>query len=178
VQAVLTTVVVLGSIGLTTSKANAFVVNVGGLDYDVTTFSGSYNDNTSQFNLPPVGVMPWWHDRSMALEFATAVAGSLERPNDGVKGPYFAYNIYWADESVVFAYALGTTADPDAIGDAYAIIYSPPDRVYAAAVPYAGLAAAPGPLPALGAATAFGFSRKLRKRIKSSKGASKADTAV
>jgi hypothetical protein len=36
-----------------------------------------------------------------------------------------------------------------------------------AEVPYANSASVPGPLPILGAAAAFGYSRKLRKRIKS-----------
>jgi hypothetical protein len=40
--------------------------------------------------------------------------------------------------------------------------------VYAQATLFTAPTAAPGPLPALGAAAAFGFSRKLRKRIKHS----------
>jgi hypothetical protein len=36
-------------------------------------------------------------------------------------------------------------------------------------IPAAGSASVPGPLPILGVAAAFGFSRKLRERIKDSK---------
>ena len=34
----------LASIGLTAGEAHAVVVNVGGQDYDVTTFTGTYDD--------------------------------------------------------------------------------------------------------------------------------------
>ena len=34
---------------LTAGQAQAIIVNVNGLDYNVTTFTGTYNDNPSKF---------------------------------------------------------------------------------------------------------------------------------
>jgi hypothetical protein len=40
---------------LTAGQAQAYIVNVGGLNYDVTTFTGSYNDHKSKFAQTPGG---------------------------------------------------------------------------------------------------------------------------
>ena len=51
----------LAAISLSPGSAQAFVVNVGGVQYDVTTFTGTYNDNISKFETAANGgVMPWW----------------------------------------------------------------------------------------------------------------------
>jgi len=51
----------LAAISLSPGSAQAFVVNVGGVQYDVTTFIGSYNDNSSKFALPPApGGITWY----------------------------------------------------------------------------------------------------------------------
>jgi len=88
---------------LTTGQAQAFVVTVGGVQYDVTTFTGSYNDHKSKFAQTPGGVMPWWGDSSLATQFSNALGYSLGKPNSIETepagsptnvdvGPYFAYN--------------------------------------------------------------------------------------
>jgi hypothetical protein len=46
---------------------------VNGVTYDVTTFTGTYDANTSKFALPPSGLMPWWGSQSIASQFATQV---------------------------------------------------------------------------------------------------------
>ena len=52
---------------LTAGQAQAFVVTVNSLQYDVTTFNGTYNANTSQFaTAANGGVMPWWGSISLA----------------------------------------------------------------------------------------------------------------
>jgi hypothetical protein len=39
------------------------------VQYDVTTFTGNYYNNTSKFALPPLpGVMPWWGSSSLASQ--------------------------------------------------------------------------------------------------------------
>jgi hypothetical protein len=156
---------------LTAGQAQAFVVNVGGQDYDVTTFTGSYYANPSKFASPANGgVMPWWGDEVLVNEFAIKVGFMgypTGEPFNGAQsaGPLFAflesgwvyYGYYWKVDPFLphhFYTALGW-----------------PERVltYAQVAPAAPPAAPiPGPLPALGAAAAFGFSRKLRKRIKGS----------
>ena len=156
---------------LTAGQAQAFVVTVGGQDWDVTTFTGNYNVNTSKFGLPPApGVMPWWGSFSLAREFALATRENLGSPpqTQGHNAPFFGYeqdvnvpNLTW-----VYSYFSGgpfpINADPitDEPTWAQATLLTPP------------AAPVPGPLPALGVAAAFGFSRKLRKRIKINNGSS------
>jgi hypothetical protein len=51
----------LAAISLSPGSAQAYVVTVGGVQYDVTTFTGTYNDNISKFETAANGgVMPWW----------------------------------------------------------------------------------------------------------------------
>ena len=161
----------LAAISISPGSAQAFVVNVGGVQYDVNTFFGSYNDNSSKFALPPApGGMPWWGSQSIASQFAAAVGDNLGFWNNGVTcyaciAPLFGWSatgpggIVWLEaygHPAVFANpALSTGSYPYTVNEwAYASVVNLP------AVPV------PGPLPLFGAAAAFGFSRKLRKRIK------------
>jgi hypothetical protein len=164
----------LAAISLSPGSAQAYVVTVGGVQYDVTTFTGTYNDNGSKFALPANGgVMPWWGNSLTANQFASAVAAALGAPNfSGNYGPIFADSFsagYYPDEEL--------PPVPEVSGRTYRIPSGPvqnavpaPDAVvtYAQATLYTAPAPAPapGPLPLFGAAAAFGFSRKLRKRIK------------
>jgi hypothetical protein len=51
----------LAAISLSPGSAQAFVVTVNSVQYDVTTFTGTYNDNISKFETAANGgVMPWW----------------------------------------------------------------------------------------------------------------------
>ena len=53
-------------------------VTLGGLQYDVTTFTGTYNADTSKFAQPPAaGMMPWWGSSSRASQFSTAGGNGL-----------------------------------------------------------------------------------------------------
>jgi hypothetical protein len=155
---------------LAAGQAQAIIVNVNGLDYDVTTFTGSYNDNEAKFN---VGEMPWWGNESLASLFAGAVGSSLGAPN-GLHatlrswGPKFSFSACDTTCGYLAQYSVELTS-----GSPIVMIGLEPKGLesnggrpltWARATPHA----APGPLPALGAAAAFGFSRKLRKRIKGS----------
>jgi len=149
-------------------------VTVGQLQYDVTTFTGSYNGNSSKFQTPANnGEMPWWTgtntgtSNSLATAFATEVGdyfGGVNNAFGFTNGPYFAYR---ADSSFV-----------DAVSKFIGIGNSTFDyvsgltdfNVYAKAALYSSPAASvPGPLPLFGAGAAFGFSRQLRKRIQASR---------
>lgn len=163
--------VALGALSLSTgaahaacdpaSPANTCRVTVGGLQYDVTTFTGSYNSDTSKFAPPPApGVMPWWGDQLIAEAFATAVGGGLGAPNGGsLVGPYFAYQYdpnyntgFGSLPAVLISYRTNI-ANPPAVQTGFhpsgqsttwaqASLVSPP------------AAPAPGPLPLFGAAAA------------------------
>ncbi len=157
--------IALAAISLTPGSAQAFVVTVGGVQYDVTTFTGTYNANTSKFNLTADGgQMPWWSSstsNSAAINFATAV-GNFFGPN--IYYVYYDREASWPNPSARFPVILwqGSVYTGTGVG-------ANESRTFAVAslVP----APVPGPLPILGVGAAFGFSRKLRKRIKKVPGA-------
>jgi len=159
----------LAAISLSPGSAQALVVTVGDVQYDVTTFIGSADANAVKFNTPANGgKMPWYGNGSLAIDFALAVQGFFG--NRTVYATDYTFNpdpagntnmvgIFWDTQ-----YGTQPTPVPcldcftgGATGGAY-------NEMYAVATEVA--APVPGPLPLFGAAAAFGFSRKLRKRIK------------
>jgi hypothetical protein len=159
----------LAAISLSPGSAQAYVVTVGGVQYDVTTFTGSYDDNTSKFETAANnGVMPWWEDFDLGALFATAVRENLGTPNSysgNTSGPIFSVEAFDGD---VFG-QIWCTADCSGLTNPIPTGWLASNSVvYAQATLYTAPSAAPGPLPLSGAAAAFGFSRKLRKRIKRS----------
>lgn len=161
--------------GLAAGQAHALVVNVPGYGHwDITTFTGSYDDKKIKFaQLPSPGVMPWWSSPTAALAFANAVRDQL--PPSGIcygcnpitaAGPYFGFGTDGpSDMPIELSYFQYPTLNPATGG---AVSTSQPgsfSSLWAQATPAA--TATPGPLPALGVAAAFGYSRKLRNRIKS-----------
>jgi len=144
---------------------------VGGLQYDVTLFTGLYNANTAKFNTAANGgVMPWWTGgtSATAIDFATAVGTSfgqnLNTAFGRTYGPIFAYKYF--NGSILSMATFSNFAQ-----SVQATQWIKADNgVYAQATLYtAPAAAAPGPLPLFGAGAAFGFSRQLRKRIQASR---------
>ena len=141
------------------SPANTCRVTVGGLQYDVTLFTGTYDGNPSKFETEANGgVMPWFGSSGIADSFASAVGTSLGTPNFN-NGPYFSYAIGIAvpgwPSARYFNVTNNAIEDFNTAGGnqfdwAQATLYTTP---------------VPGPLPLFGAGAAFGFSRKLRKRI-------------
>ena len=155
----------LAAISLSPGSAQAFVVNVGGVQYDVTTFTGSYNDNTNKFALAPApGAMPWWGSTSLAQQFATAVDVNLGFPN-GTVGPLFGYTLF------DFGSGMSVTSCAQIQGSSTGCASNSPSLSQTWAQATALSTPVPGPLPLLGAGAAFGFSRKLRKRIQLAPGA-------
>ena len=158
---------------LTTGQAQAIVVTVGGVQYDVTTFTGTYNANTSKFAQTPGGVMPWWGDSSLATQFSNALGYSLGAPNSITTlsagspmnmnvGPYFAYNSI-VDKITFLLTDKAATYHPNPSPLIFSVDLNS-SVTWAQVAPKTS--AVPGPVPAIGAFAAFGFSRKLRKRIK------------
>lgn len=193
----------------TNSQAQAVVVTFNQQNWDVTTFTGSYNDNKSKFDTPANGgVMPWWgSDFEVAEAFAAAVGSNLGLQSISPlptpfpllsAGPLFGRD-FEAGRAVgwfIYAYAYLLGVPPGDFVDFNRVVtflptgYPPfgippgvlndagggttrPNTSYtwaqATLVPASDV---PGPLPALGLAAAFGFSRQLRKRIKASSNSS------
>ena len=150
------------------SPANTCRVTVGGLQYDVTTFTGSYNGNPSNFETPANnGVMPWWTGGSDAtsIAFATEVGTGLGGPNSFGPpggGPFFAYRFNGGPQ-FSFRSGNGTIVSQGPITANTSVVWAQATLYTAPAAP------APGPLPLFGAGAAFGFSRRLRKRIQGSR---------
>ncbi|MEI6616142.1 MAG: hypothetical protein WCL59_06140 [Cyanobium sp. ELA507] len=162
---------------LTAGQAQALVVSVPGYGHwDVTTFTGSYDDNTTKFaQLPAPGVMPWWGSQTAALAFANAVRNQL--PPSGIcsactpptaAGPYFGYGTDGSiNEPIELSYFQYLSSSPE-IGGAVSVFRQGNfSFVWAQASP--ATTPAPGPLPALGIAAAFSYSRLLKMRIKGEK---------
>ena len=148
-------------------QAQALVVTVNGQTWNVTTFGPqTFISDQSKFATPANGgKMPWWNNSSLAQSFATAVGGALGYPNAAFStnfGPLFSWSVNQSPcinggcLQQSWAYTQGTGALDNR--------FTSPNssRIWAQAE-------VPGPLPALGVAAAFGFSRKLRKRITASK---------
>lgn len=160
-------------LALGVQQAEAYVVTVNNVQYDVTTFTGSYNANSSKFNTAANGgVMPWWGDGTLAGDFANAVQSALGGPNyflANTWSPYFAYGLKNSGANGIRAAAYfmnawqqGPVYDIGSQGDGPLLSDS---GVWAQATLYTAPASVPAPLPIFGAGAAFGFSRRLRRRI-------------
>jgi hypothetical protein len=100
---------------LSPGSAQAYVVTVGGVQYDVTQFTGDYDSNIIKFETAANGgVMPWFGSQSQAASFAIALGGALgysaennigENPPQ-TNGPFFA----WAADSRVVSADSGSAA--------------------------------------------------------------------
>jgi hypothetical protein len=151
--------VVVGALGA--GEAQALLVTVNNRLWDVSTFTGTYDTNISNFNTAANGgVMPWWNDGTLAGLFTLAVGGQLGyQPTNSNRGPYFAYN--YTSPIISWTYVRANQGNSIVNGDGG---NGSTSHVWAQATEIV-----PGPLPLFGAAAAFGFSRKLRKRINRSK---------
>lgn len=160
---------VLAAISLSPGSAQALVVTVNSVQYDVTTFTGPAEGplNAVKFNTQTNGgMMPWYGNGGLAIDFALAVQGffgnrivcaaDLNLPSQFVAG------IFWDTQ-------YGTQPTPVPCLDSYTGggTSSAAGETYAVATELTPVSV-PGPLPLFGVGAAFIFSRKLRKRIKSS----------
>jgi len=176
---------------LTAGQVQAMVVNLGGQDWEVTPFTGTYNENTiyaiinnsvapptsdnaapvvsgdlnqpetylyvlrdqdlggcpAEFESCPSSTSPvrWWNSPNSYLQFCTLIMGN---------------SINWCKNATFIIPTLPLATTPLTAGSLNTSTFMVVSFSTSSTAPV------PGPLPALGAAAAFGFSRKLRKRIK------------
>ena len=169
---------------LTAGQAQAMVVNLGGQDLEVIPFTGTFNENNI-YAIINNSVAPPTSDNA-----APVVGSDLNQPETYLyvyRGGFCPAEF----ESCRFTLSnldlmlLRICANRPELYCEFNFfnVVNPPSSDYSTS-PFTGtlnttifnvvtLSAppstpAPGPLPALGAAAAFGFSRKLRKRIKRS----------
>ena len=151
---------------LATLPADAVLVTVNGVEYDVTVLEGSYDDHDLLFYEPPVGLMPWWGDTSGSLssQFAFQVYNSLGEGSYGGTGPVFAFD--YDSGSGMLAGLVQSLSDPNSQdilhpfsneSIKYAILYAPPTPPVPAPVP--------SPSACLGVIAAYRSSRRLRRLL-------------
>ena len=194
----------LAAISISPGSAQAYVVTVGGVQYDLSTYTFTPNQYTANqaFYDAVFESQPWYGNDNATYSFGQIITQSIWnelypvsaiQAGSPVDGHYNA-NIYIIssvgtgnmmtgtgngsgtlagcenrdpitclgpdDPNYVFGFSPG-------IYNGNGVVAFTPNSTYvwlsATKVP-----PVPGPLPALGAAAAFGFSRKLRKRIKRS----------
>jgi hypothetical protein len=150
--------------------AQAVTVNLSGTDYEVFFTTTSYNTNPDLFGAAPPGQMPWWGNVSLASLFAAEVYDRLgENVYETSFGPVFAYGYSSAGSGEVYGLAQNTldiddqldlglgSATPLAASSTYSYAYANVNTPVEV----------PAPVPLFGAAAAFGWSRRLRRRLRS-----------
>lgn len=143
------------------TPAGAVVVTVGGIDYDVNIINMSHTLSSPSFALPPLGQMPWWGDDTLASEFATSVFFQLGPGTDANYGPVFAYAI-----DTTLNQVLGLSQSLTDINDQIDVMADTSATIRYATATTSATTPVPLPLPILGAATGFGWSRRLRQRLR------------
>ncbi len=145
---------------LSPPPAAAVVVNIGGISYDVSVVITSQSDRKGDFASPVSGgLMPWWKDSTLAAEFARNVYDGLGSGSDPSYGPIFAY-----DNDPVLGEVSGVY---QLLDDIYVqdVVSPPPsstDRLkYAIATE-----PVPLPLPLLGAAAGYSWTRRMRQSLR------------
>jgi len=156
----LATLALTASLALAPQAGQALNVVVEGTTYDLETYTGTYNANTSWFATPAAGGrMPWWGNPTLAAALATELAAGLS-PSGAEVGPLFATAFdgnSTGEEVDATAFDLTTLGDANLVGGAF----------YASSSiqTYAVLAApVPAPLPIAGTAFAFSAMQRLRRR--------------
>ena len=143
------------------TPAGAVAVTVGGIVYDVNITNMSHTLSPTSFGLPPLGQMPWWEDDARASEFATSVFLQLGPGTDANYGPVFAYAIDTSLNQV-----LGLSQSLTDINDQIDVMPDTSATIRYATATTSATTPVPLPLPILGAATGFGWSRRLRQRLR------------
>jgi hypothetical protein len=199
---------VLAAISLSPGSAQAFVVTVGGVQYDLSTYTFTPNQYTANktFYDATFQAQPWYGNNNAAYSFGQVMTQSIWNalyPVSAIQAGSPIDGYYNANIGIIsFVPTAGNMMTGPALGSGtlagcqnsnpvtclgpgnpgYSLSqYSnlnygngvaaiTPNSTYVWLDPKK-LAPVPGPLPALGAAAAFGFSRKLRKRIKLASGA-------
>ena len=121
------------------SVANAIPVTVNSVEYDITTVTTTFSNDSALFMS-----QPWWNNFDLASQFAAAVGDDLGMPNySGFRGPLFAYTTTTLVFSGVFPLTFGYGIQ-SFMGDplTYAIVAPVPDSASTLILTAAGLLAA------------------------------------
>ena len=162
------------SVTTTLTAAQSCTIDDNGTTYRISLQTGTFPNA-----LASPTTMFLWGDAIKAGRAASAVGGAFGFPNpiypappppvSTATGPLFAYAIHGATSLSIISRGiwLGGIMPHLRYRDTWATSTTQ-TWAYSQPAPAGPAASVPGPLPVLGVAAAFGFSRKLRKRTKRS----------
>ena len=153
-------VVTLLSVAAIGAPARAVVINVGGVDWTISAEVVNPGTNIDFFKTTYITSQPWAGDGNLANDFASALGNQLTLPNPSNYGPYFAFNAV----GTATDYDIGVSASSNGSGALAFTVGSDQPYTYARAS-RGPSTVVPGPLPVLGGMAAFGWSRRLRRRV-------------
>jgi hypothetical protein len=149
-------VVTLLSVAAIGAPARAVVINVGGVDWTISAEVVNPGTNIDFFKTTYITSQPWAGDGNLANDFASALGNQLTLPNPSNYGPFFAFDA----DGTATPYDVGVSGSEGGSGAmAFTVRFDQP-FTYAKAT-----RVVPGPLPVLGGMAAFGWSRRLRRRV-------------
>lgn len=167
----------LGAVIAPAAGAVSLDLTVNGQRWRLDTVTTTYVASQGLFNTPAAGgSMPWWGDGTgtLATAFATALLAAdpsqsvFGYPNSGTGGtanqrsPFFAWE--WRSTAPNVSYVSIELPTPSISPDganSYKLNQATSREWFIASA----IQQVPGPLPLFGAAAAFGWSRRLRRRL-------------
>jgi hypothetical protein len=147
------------SVTTTLTAAGSCTISDGANTYSISNLTNSF---ANAFPAPSTVNMFWWGNESKAISAARAVGYAFGAPS---VEQYFAYNNSTNNSVLAIRFRPDTPNLNQTVAYANNINTSYYYAKSTLVTPAGPSAAVPGPLPVLGVAAAFGFSRKLRKRL-------------
>lgn len=149
---------------LPATSASAIQITVNGNNYEIANTNTTFNAITENVLDDQI----WWNNSTLARDFARAYRAASPPPRSipGSDFTAFAYlnpdpnfpNLFrfWDPYGLFDAFETGEDRTFNVNFFTATLVTTPPPTT----------SSVPGPLPLLGAAAAFGYSRKLRQRIR------------
>lgn len=148
------------------SPAGAVTINVGGSDWNVTATDVPGSINVDTFRSTYISSQPWNGNENTAREFATALAGQLGYPNPPAYSPLFVYSeLAPPPGSGQTLFNAAGSISTGGVSTNFQLTYPTTTTYSIATATQVNADPVPGPLPVIGGVAAFGWSRRLRRRI-------------
>lgn len=146
------------------APARAVVIQVDGVDWTISATEVRAGTGVDTFRSTYITSQPWNGSVATASRFAEALGGRLSFPNENsAVSPFFAYAALTdpQDPGLATYRAAGALAS----GGIYDAFQPASTDTYTYATATRANTGVPGPLPLLGGMAAFGWSRRMRRRV-------------